>query len=122
MRHDVLDVVLEQLLGRDLVVHEHAGAAQELHGLEAGRCRERQVSVSAHLQGAADLQPADLLCVLRVADVVVAQERIPGRGGVGSRLMSGLLGRLFGGNSFIQCQVLWWERLQSVSRGEHRRA
>ena len=28
MRHDVLDVELEQRLGRDLVVHEHAGAAQ----------------------------------------------------------------------------------------------
>ena len=82
MRHDVLDVELEQLLGRDLVVHEHAGAAQELHGLYPGRYRERQVSVSAHLQGAAYLQPADLLGVLRVADVVVAQEWIPGRGGV----------------------------------------
>lgn len=45
MRHDVLDVVLEQRLGRDLVVHEHAGAAHELHGLEAGRCREGQVAV-----------------------------------------------------------------------------
>jgi len=74
MRHDVLDVELEQRLGRDLVVHEHAGGAQELHGLEAGRCRERQVAVLAQLQGAAYLQPADLLGVLRVADVVVAQK------------------------------------------------
>ncbi len=33
VRHDVLHVQVEQLPGRDLVVHEHAGAAQELHGL-----------------------------------------------------------------------------------------
>ena len=72
MRHDVLDVELEQRLDWDLVVHEYAGAAKELHGLDAGRCRERQVSVSAKYQGAAYLQPADLLGVLRVADVVVA--------------------------------------------------
>jgi len=82
MRHDMLDVELEQRLGRDLVVHEHAGGAQKLHGLDAGRCREREVSVSAKHQGAAYLQPADLFGVLRVADVVVAQERIAGRGGV----------------------------------------
>ena len=83
MRHDVLDVEREQIPGRYLVVHKHAGATQELHGLYPGRYRERQVSVSAHLQGAAYLQPADFFGVLGVADVVVAQERIPRRGGVG---------------------------------------
>ena len=47
VRHDVLDVEREQFPGRYLVVHEHAGGAQELHGLKAGRCRERQVAVLA---------------------------------------------------------------------------
>lgn len=51
MRHDVLDVELEHCLGRYFVVHEHAGGAQELHGLEAGRCREWQVGVSAPPKG-----------------------------------------------------------------------
>jgi hypothetical protein len=107
MRHDVLDVELEQRLDWDLVVHEYAGAAKELHGLDAGRCREQQVAVLAQLQGAAYLQPANLLGMLRAADVVVAQERIAGRGG-------------FVAHVRIALEVLWPRRPRRVRSGDHR--
>ena len=107
MRHDVLDIEFEQIPGRYLVVHEHAGAAQELHGLKARRCRERQVAVQAHLHCASYLQLAYLLRVLRVPYVVVTQEWIPGRGGVLAHIR-------------IAWEVPWPRRPRRVRSGDRR--